>query len=155
MDFTVSTQGPTLAQLIDRSTRALQTANRTAGREIAKAGKKAMGDVAKGQGRRWYGRTLAVKFKVESSPKSTTVTFNPARGQAGAWAIADKGAGGHVIRPKRRRGRAALAFDGRYAALVHHRGARGVGTWGKAVKAVDKAVRPELEDVYDKALNSG
>lgn len=151
MDFTVTAQGPTLAQLTARSGQALRSANRAAGREIAKAGSKAMNDVSKGQGRRFRGRVLRVKYKIDSSPTGATVTFNPARGQAAGWAIADTGAGPHLIRPHRR----ALKFGGRYAAVVHHPGTRGVGVWGKATKAVAKAVKPELEDLYEEALSGG
>jgi hypothetical protein len=149
VEFTVKAQGPTLGELTARSSRALRTANRAAGREIAKAGRKAMDAVPKGQGRRWHGRALRVKFKIDSSPTGARVTFNPARGQAGGWAIADTGASPHVIRPHGR----ALRFGGRYAAVVHHPGARGVGVWGKATKAVAKAVKPELEDLYEEALS--
>jgi hypothetical protein len=151
VDFTVKAQGPTLGELTARSSRALRTANRAAGREIAKAGRKAMDAVPKGQGRRFYGRSLRVKYKVDSSPSGAKVTFNPAKGQAGGWAIAEAGASAHLIRPHKR----ALRFAGRYAAVVHHPGTGGSGTWTRATKAVAKAVKPELEDLYEEALSGG
>jgi hypothetical protein len=158
--FTFTASGPTLAQLTTRGARNLRTANRTAGRVIAKAGRKAMNDAAKSTGRRWYGRPLAVKFKVDSSPTVARVAFNPARGQAGGWAIAEAGASPHDIRPRgRRRGRggrpAALLIAGLYATDAAHPGAGGARTWTKATRAVDKAVRPELVDVYDEAFDRG
>lgn len=170
MAFTFTASGPTLAQLTTRGARNLRTANRTAGRVIAKAGRKAMNDAAKSTGRRWYGKALTVKFKVESSPSSALVVFNASRGQAGGWAIAEAGARSHDIVPRGRRGgRAgdrtvggpargrvhALHFAGLFASNVDHPGASGAHAWTKATRAVDKAVRPELLDVYDEAFDRG
>lgn len=169
MEFAIQVQGPTLAQLTTKAARALRTANRAAGRDIAKLGRKAMNDAAKSQGRRWYGRPLTVKWKVDSSPSDAVVTFNPSKGQSGGWAIAEAGASPHDIYPRRRRtGRAgdnmlrprngrqaALFFDGIYAADAFHPGARGVGTWTKATKAIDKVIRPDLEDLFGEALSGG
>jgi hypothetical protein len=149
VEFTVRAQGPTFADLTSRAERSLRTANRAAAADIGKVGRKAMDASARASGRGWHGRTLRTKTKIDSSPAGARVTFNPAKGQAGAWAIADTGASAHMIRPRRGK---ALRFDGRYAPVVHHLGARGVGVWAKATRTIDRAVKPELVDRYGEAL---
>jgi hypothetical protein len=149
VEFTVTQKGPTLDALIRGTTRDLRAANRTAGRDVAKVGKAAM---AKGAPH-MFGKALTVKTKVDAWPTRCAVEFNPARGQAGPWQIAETGRrGGYTVKPRRRK---ALAFAGRFAMVTHPGPVGGHKAWTRAVQRGAKAVGKQVGDVYDDALGAG
>jgi hypothetical protein len=149
VEFTVTAKGPTLEALTRNTARDLRAANRTAGRAVGKAGKAAMGKGAP----RMFGKALTVKAKVDAWPSRCAVEFNPARGQSGAWAIADTGRrGGYTVRPRRRK---ALAFAGRFAMVTHPGAIAGRHAWTRATARAAKALDRTVHDVYDDALGAG
>jgi hypothetical protein len=148
VDFTVKTKGPTLESLVRDTTRELRAANRTAGRDIGKVGKAAMGKGAP----RMFGRQLAVKTTVDAWPSRCAVEFNPAKRQSGPWAIAEAGRrGGYLVRPRRRD---ALAFSGRFARFALPGNVAGRRAWTAAVGRLVRAVDRTVHDVYDDALGA-
>jgi len=148
VEFTVTQNGPTLDALIRGTTRDLRAANRTAGRDLAKVGKSAIGKGAP----RMMGRQLTAKAKVDAWPTRCSVEFNPAKGQAGAWAIADTGRrGGYTVKPRRRK---ALRLPGGFAAVAHPGAVAGRQAWTRAVARLRKAVDRTVHDVYDDALGA-
>jgi len=148
VEFTVTAKGSTLAELTRNTTRDLRAANRTAGRELAKAGTAAMGKGAP----RMMGRALRVKATVDAWPSRCAVEFNPAPKQSGAWAIAEAGRrGGYTVKPRRRK---ALAYAGRFAMVTHPGAVGGRRAWTRAVARLVKAVDTSLRDVYDDALGA-
>jgi hypothetical protein len=146
VEFTVTTKGPTFETLIADTTRDLRAANRTAGRQVAKAGKAAMSNGAP----RMFGRKLSAKANVDAWPDRCKVEFVPAPKQSGAWAIAESGRrGGYTVKP---RGRKALHYAGRFAMVTHPGAVGGRHAWTKAGERLAKALDRTVADVYDEAL---
>jgi hypothetical protein len=148
VEFTVTTKGQTLDQLVKTTARDLKKANRKAGTEMAKVGAAAMSKGAP----RMMGRQLTVKAKVDAWPSRCSVEFNPGKGQAGAWAIADTGRrGGYTVKPRRRK---ALRLPAGFAMVTHPGPVGGRQAWTRAVARLRKAVDKTVHDVYDEALDA-
>lgn len=148
MDFTVTAKGPTLESLTRNTSRDLKAANRTAGRDMGKAGKAA---IAKGAPR-MFGHALKGKATVDAWPSRCSVEFAPAKGQAGAWQITETGRrGGYTVKPRRAK---ALHYAGRFAMVTHPGAVGGRQAWTNAVARLRKAVDKSLHDVYDEALGA-
>jgi hypothetical protein len=148
----VTQRGPSLDSLVAATVRDLRTANRTAGREIAKVGKKAIRAQAPKVGGKKLGATTRTRAHVDRAE----VTFRA--NTVGGWMMHEKGTKPHPIRPKAgRRGRSnrrpALKL-GRFAAHVNHPGTSGTGAWTKAVARLKTAIRPVVVDVYNDALGT-
>ena len=148
----VKQRGPSLDSLVQATVRDLRAANRTAGREIAKAGKKAI--AAKSP--RVNGKKLGSKTRTRAHADRAEVTFRA--NTVGGWMMHQKGTKPHDIYPKKgRRGRgnrpAALRL-GQFAANVHHPGTAGTGAWTKAIARLKVAVLPAVTDVYDDAMRN-
>lgn len=156
MEVTVKAKGVTLAAVTEQVTRDLRTANKTIAGRIGKAGRAAIANGAP----RMYGRRLAVKVTNHVTPTSVLVEFDPAKRNAGLWAIAEAGARPHDIAPKRgrvgRNGRPAalrLLADF-YAADVAHPGTSGSKAWTKAVDRLDDATQRLIEAGYAEAVGA-
>jgi hypothetical protein len=148
VEFRVTTKGPTFEQVTRDTLRDLRAANRTAGRDIAKAGKTAMAAGAP----RMFGRTLTVKPKVDAWPDRCKVEFVPAPKQSGPWAIAESGRrGGYTVKPRRAK---ALHFAGRFAMVTHPGAVAGRHAWTRAGERLAKALDRTIVHVYDDALGA-
>lgn len=156
MDFTFTTSGRTFDQLTRGIARDLTAAHKKAGRQIARKGKAA---AAKGAPVMW-GERLAVATDTEADANGCTVTFKPAAGNAGGWAMQESGTRPHSIAPRRGRGGrggrpAALAFDGLYYADVFVSGMAGRRAWTRAGERIAKAANTVVLEVYSDALEGG
>jgi hypothetical protein len=87
VEFTVTTQGQTLDQLVKATATDLKKANRKVGAEVSKVGLKAM---RKGAPRMW-GRKLAIKSEKHVTAHNCVVEFFPAPKNAGGWQIQESG----------------------------------------------------------------
>lgn len=150
MDVRVTSTGASFEQLLDRKARELTKASRGAGKVVAKVGKKAIEDAARGRrGSMRFGKgRLKVKSRNKPRPDGTLVELYGS--PAGAWTIAESGAKAHPIKPRRVR---ALHFGGDdFAARVQHPGTRGAHIWSQTEPALERALDDELEDYFDAEL---
>ena len=152
--FTVRAKGKSLDQLMAATVKDLTEANRTAGKEIRKVGRKAIREKAPKVG----GKKLGARINVKAYADRADVTFRAHT--VGGWMMHEKGAKPHDIYPRKgrvgRAGRpAALSVSGLYAANVWHPGTKpGTKAWTKAIERVRKAILPAIVDVYDDALGN-
>jgi hypothetical protein len=154
MEFTRTSSGADLETLTAQAEKALRSAQRTVGREIAKVARRAvLADVRRrrrgglsfsGMGVRLGASTT---IAATASGVSVTVTAKP----AGPWSIVEYGSRSHQIRPKRAR---VLVFDGVYTMHATHPGTRGSPVWAGAEGALDDAVTPVILDTLDEALRA-
>ena len=144
-------KGPPFDQVIRATVKDLKAANRVAGREIVKVGRKAI--VAKAP--KVGGKKLGVKTKTNVYVDRAEVAFMART--VGGWMMHERGTKAHDIHPRKgRRGRsnrpAALRFAGLYAADAFHPGTSGSKAWTKAVDRLKRVIDPAVADVYDDAL---
>lgn len=135
---------------IEKSFRSVQ---RTLGREIAKVARKAILDDVKGRrrgGLSFSGMHARLSTKSEIQPRGMAVDVTMSARPAGPWAIVERGAAPHVIRA--RRGEGGLFVAGQFFEEVHHPGTTGLHVWDGAEPALDRAVGPAIEDVFDEAI---
>ena len=143
MEITVRAVGGGFDDVIRDTVRDLRRANRIVGRRVATVGRKAITARAP----RMFGRKLTVKTTVKPRGDGCEIGF--AGRPSGAWAIADKGARPHLIRPRRAR---ALRMEGGFAMSANHPGTSGHKAWVHAGDRLRKAIKPVIEDVYGDAL---
>jgi hypothetical protein len=147
VQITVTTKGPGFDHVMRGAARDLRSANRKVGRTVARTGVAA---IRKGAPTMW-GRKLSAKTKVDAWPDRAVVTFkaNP----AGGWAMQESGTRPHPIKARRRK---ALHWGGgdEFSLHVAHPGTSGHKAWTKAKARLVKAIKPEIEDVYDDALGA-
>lgn len=148
MRVTVTAKGPTLDTLTRDTIRDLRAANRTAGRTVAKVGKRAMETGAPTM----FGRRLRVTGDVDAWPDRVAVEFHPASGQSGAWSIQESGRrGGYLVEPRQAR---ALQLPGGFAATARPGPVAGRLAWSRAGQRLAAVLDRELVDVYDNALDA-
>ena len=143
MEITIRPVGQDFGQLIRETTRDLRHANRSVGRRVASAGRKAITSKAP----RMFGKKLSVKTTVRPRADGAEVGF--AGRPSGGWAIRETGAKPHLIKPRSAR---ALTIEGGFAMRANHPGTGGDRAWTAAGARLRDAVTPVIEDVYNEAL---
>lgn len=150
MRVTVTAKGPTLDTLTRDTIRDLRAANKKAGRQIARVGKRAM---EKGAPVMW-GRKLKVGSTTDAWPDRCIVELFPSPGNAGGWAIQESGRrGGYEIAPRNAR---ALQFYGAEFYAAHALGGAWGGrkAWTAAGERLAKVLDRTIVDVYDDAMGA-
>jgi hypothetical protein len=93
-------------------------------------------------------KPLSSKTKLTASTTGFDIVFDPYT--VGGWTIAEHGTRPHPIRPRSAK---ALHWSGdRYTMAVAHPGTAGRKSWTKALKRLDAAVDPLIEDIYAEAI---
>jgi hypothetical protein len=145
------------ARILAKSAANLKDAHRSAVTDAALEAKKILLDeankVASGGRLRNVGRSgakLGVGFEVSTSGSGARAIVKA----RGPWQLVERGNRPHVIRPRRRRGKRALSFDGRAYASVRHPGTRGKEPWAKGQAKAGPKVAKILATRYIRAVGS-
>ena len=144
-------------KLTANASKALASAQRELGRDIAKVARKAVLDDVKRSrrgglrmGKRPDGGSFRLGARAIIEPSGTGVSVLLRARPAGFWSIVESGSAGHEVVPVGKRG--ALHFDGIYAAHADHPGTHGTPYWDRAEDALDRALTPVIEEAIDEAM---
>lgn len=151
MEFKLTSTGADLDKLTSQAAKALTSAQRKLGKEIAKVARRAILDDVKGRrrgGLRFSGMNTRLGASSKITPGSQLVVTMTAK-PPGPWSIVEHGSRGHDIAPRRVR---ALYFDGIWSDSVYHPGTTGHAYWAGTETALDDAVTAVITDAFDNAL---